>query len=512
MADSKPELTIPIALDGAKALAELKRLQDALNKTGQTGQDSNEKLDKGTKTLTSSLGDLVKGYAAVASANNIASAVANSWKEAGNEVQRMTQQFLQLREQLQQVAALTNKDNNAQFTVSQAKAAEAAGLKTQDWVKFQENFQSYAGAYLEGDQAKLNEQDAERYQQALAKFAKARGINASEAAEAGGNILMSAEGPISDEEALKRFGRGYRTLERARTPVTQLLPQSTRLMAQGSNFEESAQLLGIQAEANPGEEGTYVENVVKALREATLKGTGAELGLKKGMTPLEQIQAAAETLDRRISGGEDEDQLLSTYFKDIREFKGMQGFISKGVRAGGFSRFRKYANETADNYVDQTNDRYSASEQGQFAQQQASLDRAEAEQGARYKDAAFLRKQAEAQLTEEGEFGKVNIDSISQDLANNLPVVGVAFNSHRERLINSRMLANAREMSGDSGVANLDKFTENSQLATDNQVVELLKRQNTLMEQDAQRQGNRPLAAPPPRFDGRIGGNGGGDW
>ncbi len=486
-----PALVIPIQMDGAEALAELAKLKDALKKLGQDGQEGTEKTSSGIKGIASSLKDLAVGYAQFTSLKAITDAVAGSFKQTSEYVQSITKEFVELRGQMQQIAALTNRTNEGKFTVEQSKAAAKASLTPQEWIKFQEQFQSYAGAYLEGDQRKLSDKDAEKYQQAVAEFAKARGISPSEAAQAAGGVLQFAEGPISADEALARFGRGYKTLERAPTPVPQLLPQTSRLMAQGSTFEESAQLLGIQSEANPGEEGTHVENVLRGLRENLLKGKGDELGISKGMSPLQMIRAASEKLASRIDAGENQDELVGSYFNDPREFKGMTGFISRGVRAGGFDRVAGYVQDAPADFVSQANRAYEKSKAGQSAKETAELARAKTERGARFEDVALIRQQAERELTEEGRFEQTHAEDIIDE-----PLRLMGGDDARTRAINERSLKIAREQSGQE-LTSWDDVRAGWQGSTDETIRAMLeeqKEQTRLMKEDR----NKPLAAPPP--------------
>ena len=126
-----------------------------------------------------------------------ASAMSTEFKNAVDYITNIAKEFVDLRQAMQQVAALKGTPNTNEFTVKDSEKAFEASLTPQEWRSFQEQFQSYGGAYLEGDQARFvdreingkkvtgDEQD-EQYQRKIAEFAKARGIPAAEIAQFGG--------------------------------------------------------------------------------------------------------------------------------------------------------------------------------------------------------------------------------------------------------------------------------------------------------------------------------------
>src|SRR5262249_42967964 len=151
------------------------------------------------------------------------------------------------------------------FALEEVRKAAVAGLTPEEWKRAQEEFQSRARAYLEGDQARLNTKQELEFQQQIAQFAKARGIAPSEAMALGGGLLQFSEGQQDVGALMSRYGKVFKTLERAPTPVAQLLPQMSRIVSQGFSPEEAAQALELMSEAIPGEEETGVENALKAL-------------------------------------------------------------------------------------------------------------------------------------------------------------------------------------------------------------------------------------------------------
>jgi hypothetical protein len=401
-------------LDNAAALTGAEKLGTAGAAAGEKVAKGLDSASEASRGLGADLAGVLNVVQQVGGAiNNTAQAYAQEFNKAAEYTKKMAQDFADLRAAMQQVAALRGEQGSNAFTLGQARAAEAASLSPQDWIRFQEEFQSRGGAYLEGEQARFVEREgesadtqAERYQQQIAEFAKARGISAPEAASLGGGLLQFSKGPQTVEDLMSRYGKVFKTLERAPTPVAQLLPQMTRVMAQGASPEESAQLLGIMSEAMPGEEETGVVNVLKALTQAQIKGKGDELGLKKGMSPLEMIKAAAGTLKERAGRGEDLDKIMSEYFPDIREMKGMKGFISRGLEAGGFEREAGYIKETPGDFVPETLRQYERSDAGRKAKRLASQARIDAERGARYDALQAMKEQSQLAVTGSGDLEK----------------------------------------------------------------------------------------------------------
>ena len=246
---------------------------------------------------------MVTAYAGLSAAKQVISLIASELQRAAAEADRMSGSFANIRQSFQEIAALKDKQNDDKFVVGEVAAAVSASLKPEEWGSFQKSFQSYGGAYLEGDQARFKDRDgvkaaeqSEKYQKAIAEFAKARDVSPDEAARLGGGLLQFSEGPQTVGDLKSRYGKVFKTLERAPTPVKQLLPQMSSLMAQGLAPEEAAKSLALMSEATPGEEGTRVENALRAITNIELKGKGKELGITKGMTAFQKLETAARTL------------------------------------------------------------------------------------------------------------------------------------------------------------------------------------------------------------------------
>jgi hypothetical protein len=328
---------------------------------------------------------------------------------------------------------------------------------------------------------------------------------------------------------MERYGKVFKTLERAPTPVVQLLPYMSRIMAQGFSPEEAAQSLAIMSEAMPGEEETGVENALKAFREVQLKGRGAELGLKEGMTPMQMIEAGSRRLSERQAAGENLNAMLKEYdMADPRERKGVLGFITRGIEAEGFKRVRGYAAETPADFMQKSIAEYQKSEPGKYAQIEADTALARAQRGALAARAETLRKEAAKQLETEGRFEQADPATVAADLARGA-IGKVTGKTVAESLIEERAVKIARERAGlrpgegPAGVSvsgmetskvveiALEKLIEMADLKGTKQpgsVAEGLSKLIQIEEEKRRERRDRtspPLSAPPPQYwDARM--------
>lgn len=418
-----PELIIPVRMDTAKATASLKKVGAAGAKAGddveaaaRKGRKGLEDLDTGAKSAAESLLSMAKGRMALTALQSVGSAIGEEFKRAADYVKKMAAEFAELREMMQQVAALKGQPNTDKFVLSEVDKANKAGLMPQQWRQFQEQFQSYAGAQIEGPNAKLSPADAEAYQQKISAFMVARGVEPSLGASLGGALLTNAKGPQTVDKMMAQFGRVYQTLEKAQTPVPQLLPQFQETMAVGLSPEEAAQAMAIVGPAGPGQEATSVLGAAKAIRKMKIAGTGAEYGVKAGMGKFESMKAFAEALQAKrvnlLAQGktelEVEDELAKQLdekdlVNDIREARGLiGGFAKQGVELGGFETFRRYAEETPDTFTEDATAAARTTTAGRERQRRADQTRADAIKGEKYSEVRAVLERSAVTETEEG--------------------------------------------------------------------------------------------------------------
>jgi hypothetical protein len=412
---SDPTLVLPVRFKLDDVIAQLKALGTAGKKAGDDVDDGMGKGKKGAKGLGDEMAGLIRTQLSLSAVQSTAVAIGQEFNRSAEYVKKLATEFADLRQAMQQVAALKGESNSNEFTVNEARQAAAANLTPGEWKKFQEQFQSYGGAYLEGDQARFVQRgevsaktQAEQYQAHIVEFAKARGINPDEAAQLGGALLQFSQGPGTTEGFEAQFGKIFKTLERAPTPVSQLLPQMSRVMAMGAGPEEAAAMLAIMSEAMPGEEETGVINAVKAINNQVLEGKGGALGQKKDMTPLERVKAAVSTIHERVAKGEDLDKILHKVAPDLREARGIRGFLTRGLEAGGFERMEGYQRDNPADFLDQARKEYEESDEGRAAKTLADLALARAERGAAQQDVAAELARAEVTVTRRGDMENPN--------------------------------------------------------------------------------------------------------
>jgi len=499
MAGEAPDVVIPVRLDNAKALKNLAQLEYAgdasaghiqaemgkaaagVAKVGTEGEQSGQRLRKGMEEggqgvagLTGSIGTLVAAQVGLATIERAAAAMGSEFKRSADYVKSLAKDFSDLRQTMQQVAALRGEQNTDKFTLQQAQMATKASLTPEEWRGFQEQFQSYGGAYLEGDQSRFKdrevggkkvsaEKQAEEYQAKLAEFSKARGTQPTDIAELGGALLQFSKGPQEVGQLEDRLGKIFTTLERAPTPVPQLIPQMTRVMSQGGTPEEAAELIAIQSEANKGEEEVHTRAPLMQLSKLVREGKGAELGIDEKMSPLEMVKAASTKLAAESGGDKQklEKRLDELGFND-RALVGMEGFVNRGVIAGGFTRVEGYQNEGPSDYVEQTLKKYEASDAGQAAKRAAERRLAQAERGARQQAVMAAREEAQTELVREGEPERATMGRALRG------AVGWATGTTAdEQIEGQRALENVRKKAQAAGVSRQEIDAQGARLGPD---------------------------------------------
>jgi hypothetical protein len=487
------ELIIPVRLDAKNAAQDLKQLGQSGLRAGDDVAQGMGRAQQGAKGFGSELASLMRAQIGLAAMRQGLGAIGDQLKENAQYVADQAKNFQQLRAAMQQVAALRGAKNQTGLTLEQVSQAQQAGLMPEAWRKAQEEFQSRAGAYLEGNQARLTRAQGREYQARIAAFAQARGITPSEAMALGGGLLQFSEGPQDVQGLMARYGKLFKTLERAPTPVNQLLPQMSRIMSQGFSPEEAAQALAITSEAMPGEEEVGVEAAMRAITNARMAGKGGQLGLREGMGSMEQLEAAARTLQQRRAAGEDVDKLMAEFAPDIRERRGLLAFMNRGVQAGGFERVRGYAAETAPDFTQRAIEEYRNSDTGRQNAVEVALAAEQARLGARDENVVRAFQIAEVELN-----GGDRDEQVPRAgrIAGMLPGV----NDPRAQQLGRQAIARARAQLGEQITVGDEAASLNRGLA-DETLRALLKR----IEENTRKEG-RPLAAPPPRPGGRMGG------
>jgi hypothetical protein len=451
------ELIVPMRLEPDAAIAALKGVERAGTRTGDAVAAGAKKADAGlqaasqgartfmTQVMAIGTTDLARG-----ALQQVGAAIGEEFKRSADYVKAMAKDFIELREAMQQVAALKGKQNDTGFALGEMKDAAKAGLSGQEWKSFQEAFQSKGGAYLEGDQNRFQgdkstgetgEQQAKRYQLEQAEFAKAKGVNASDMAELGGGLLQFSEGPQTVEGMQERTGKVYHTLERAPTDAKLLMAQMGRTMSQGNSPEDAAKQLGLFSEIRPGEEGTYAASAQRSIEQMQQEGKGKEYGLTEGMTPWQKMQAVSGKLAESKT-----DEELNKRISDITSMHegqaALKGLVTRGVRAHGFEREEGYVNETDPNEVKKSIGLYRESDAGKASRTKADAQLARMESGSQDAEIDEAKERARTELTREGAFKAPNaMGNLVRGTMGKLTGVDA-----QEQLVNERALFNAERL------------------------------------------------------------------
>jgi hypothetical protein len=516
MSGAIEELVVPVRMDTAGAAQDLKKVEKAGKDAGDATKKGFDDAGESAKGLGNELANIMKAQLSFAAIKQAAGAMGDEFRRSSDYVKGLAEQFANVRQAMQQVAALRGEDNSNKFTLQQVQEGAKAGLTPQEWIKAQEEFQSRAGAYVgkdAGDQMRLNDQEGAEYQQKIAAFAKARGISPDEAMGLGGGLLQFSEGKQNVGDLMGRYGKVFKTLERAPTPVKQLLPQMSRVMAQGFSPEEAAQALAITSEAMPGEEETGVENAMKAITDAKLEGKGEQLGIKEGMTPMQQLEAASRTLKGRVDKGENVDELMKEYAPDLRQRRGLLAFMNRGVGAQGFERTRRYAEETPQNFTEEATAKYRDTEEGQAAQRRADQALAEARRGKEMQPIMAELEKAKIDVTNRGDLEEGRVSNLYQGAIGT--GTGVA---PEQQIINEEAINRLRRKAFSKGITEDDqgKFQADrergvkssdvvyrSQASVNEEIKDLLKRIAAAGEKQADKGDKAPaMAMPAPMNNG----------
>ncbi len=281
----KPESIIPVRFAYKNAAQELKKVEQGGQQIADTTTNCFQSAFHTAKNLGSEMSDLIRPRLGPETANQIAGTSSDQFQQTLDYIKGVSTEFADLQRTVHQVAALKGRGQTSDLSLSEMQEVAAPGPRQEEWHSTQEKAQVRAGIHLDGSQGGLSQQQLQTYQQQIAKFAEDRGIVPAQAMAIGESLLRTSKGPQDVNQLLDRYGKVFQTLERATSPVTQILPQLNRAVSQGFSPEQAAQALAFLSEAVPGEEGPGGEHTLKDLTNAELQAKGPELGIQEGMTP-----------------------------------------------------------------------------------------------------------------------------------------------------------------------------------------------------------------------------------
>jgi hypothetical protein len=487
-------LIIPVRLNDAA-------IYSAFNKIGASGKKATKEVKSGFDMIkqgvlgaTDSVAGLMKAQMGLSAIKAAGSAIAASFSETSRYIMESAKNFQELRKSYQEFATLSGQANSSKFTIEEAQKGQASHLSPQEWRDFQSEFKNYAGSQIGGKNGKLTDAQGDEYGSRVAELMKGSGLkNVKIGAEMAGSLLENAQGPQEVEDLIQELTRGFNALEKGRVPLEQALPQMSRIMARGIKFSEAAQMFSVVAPAAPGEEGTSVENALKAIDIMKYKGTGAQYGVKPGMTDFESVKAfsaniSARKQDLRAKGATEkmaQDVIGKELFEkevvpDQREARGLiRGFGRQGEELGAFKTYGDIVADTPKDFEAQRKKRYEESDQGRQDAVDNALAVAKAKEGQRSDMLARRRQIAEVELVESK---RMEEPSFLERSRGALPWNEDA----RTQQINRQMMARAHAELGESSGIGDNAAAANSG-ATDivmRGLIERIEQQNKLLDQN----------------------------
>jgi hypothetical protein len=446
-------------------------------------------------STASTISNMVKAQVTLSTLKGVADAMNSVMKDASDYTSRVANSFITTQKAMQGIAALAGKTNTNAFTLSEIEQGAAANLKPEQFTAFRDAFLSKASNYV-GDKptAKLSAADSDKFQASLAEYAALHGVPAAEMADFAGGLLAQAPGKTDAATMTTQAGKVFATLEASSAKVGHLLPHMTRVMAQGFSATEAAPMLAQLPEIAPEEEGTHMLRLIAEVRQLSLDKKEKPFGITKGMRPAAQIEALIGNLAGRQAKGEDLDTMIQGVTKEQIAGNTLRGLVRQGP--AGLKQWKDILKNTPDDQVATDILAGRQSDAGQQMHAEAQLAKEEAVRGARMTGVERLKLEATAQLTKEGRWDTPHIDDYLRK-----PLSWIKGTSVHDQLVNERAVDLANQRSGLPPGQQAPLVAGAAQQVADERMrrlLELMERQNVLLEQNAAVKQKRPLAVRPP--------------
>ncbi len=324
-----PELIIPTRFDHKNAVNELRVGKEAGDETAKGLQ----KAHTGLQTLRWVVGGIGSDFNAMA-----------------QKIQDSAKQFQQLRAAMQEIAALSRKEDTRRFTSQAVEKGPKASLKAEELKQFREAFLEGGSLDLgEGPSAKMTEEAAGRSPCAMAEYAQQHGVDQQQMGEFSASLPAQQKGRTSANEMIARASQIFSTLEAASAPPSHLIPGLTELHAQGLTGEEAAQIIASMLEIAPGQEATRVQRTVMEIQEKLAKDQieGADYGIKENLSPHQRLKGVVETVRmQQAPGGKNPKAILVTGGDSVSRST-HEGLVEPGTRKDLITRLRQIAKAAA---------------------------------------------------------------------------------------------------------------------------------------------------------------------
>jgi hypothetical protein len=319
-------LEIPLHLNSAQALAELRKL-------GQVGTEAGKDVEKGAKGAQDSHEGLAGAMrrvniemAAISMGKQALDALAAGAVQASQDLAKMAQEFIVLRDRGRELAGVLNVKGDTAFTIEQAKFGAETGFadpgKAVDYrTAFQGEANQYAGKFTSPEEFSQFEKEA-------AKLGNQNNVPADVMAKLAGMVVRTGGEGQTSADAMKRLGGSFKTMMAGSGAIGELAGQLSRmsgLVGEGKAFgtiEEAATSTRMSAETNLPEAYTQATEMRQGVLELSLdeksKDKAKELGIDENTGNLDAIKKLSEG---QKSSGKSMDAYLMTLFpmKRVRD-------------------------------------------------------------------------------------------------------------------------------------------------------------------------------------------------
>jgi hypothetical protein len=324
MAGNAPPLVIPVKLDGSEALKQLQKLDEAGKKTGDEIAGGAKRAEDAHVDLASSIRKTNIEMWALNTAKEMLNQISQAAIESANDIKRMAEEFINLRDRSRELAGILNRPGNVQFTQEQLHFGTQAGFaQPQEAVAYRAAFRGEAQQYA--DRFKTPEEFAEFEKQA-AQFGNRYGVDPTVMAKVAGTIIRT--GPqqgVTSQAAMQTLGGALGTQMAGSGQISELAGQLARMSGQvgpGRAFKditEAAVSTRMAAETNLPEASTWATEmrmgVVELATGEKKEEKAKELGITPETTNFEAIKKLSQAQEK---SGQNMDVFLAGVFPQIR--------------------------------------------------------------------------------------------------------------------------------------------------------------------------------------------------
>lgn len=323
MAGNAPPLVIPIKLDAASALAQLQKLEDKHKETARESKKHTDETTAGFSSATVQAASLMATLGGISALKGMMDQFGQATIASTNELKKMAEDFINLRDRARELAAVVGKKGDVQFTQEQLHFGTETGFADPGAaVDYRTAFQGEANQYQ--GRFKSPEEFAE-FEKAAARLGNQYHVPAATMAKVAGMVVRTGpkEGQTS-EEMMKRLGGALSTQMAGSGSISELAGQLGRMsgmVGEGNAFKdvgEAAVATRMAAETNLPEAYTWATEMRTGVLDIATDKDQAHakaLGITAETSNFDAIKKLAKA---QSESGENMDVFLGKYFKQKR--------------------------------------------------------------------------------------------------------------------------------------------------------------------------------------------------